>query len=64
VPPANVFGLRCSPSHAVADKGVEHFAESGENGIELFANVLLAMRGIKSGSGHGGVLTNPTDMMC
>jgi len=32
-----VSGLRCSPPHPVADKGIERFAESGENGLKLFS---------------------------
>jgi hypothetical protein len=51
-------GLRRSPSHPVADKRVEHIRENGENGFELFADVLLLMCGIESDRGHGGVLTN------
>jgi hypothetical protein len=59
-----VLGFRCGPSHAATDKGVEYFAESVENGIELLPNVLFPKRGSKSGRGHGGFLTSPTGMMC
>jgi hypothetical protein len=59
-----VRGLRCSPSHPVTDKGIEHFAESSENGFEPFSNVLFLMCRIESDRGHGGLLTNLTAMMC
>jgi hypothetical protein len=38
--------------------------ENGENGFELFADVLLLMCGIESDRGHSGLLTNLTAMMC
>ncbi len=38
--------------------------ENGENGFELFADVLLLMCGIESDRGHGGLLTNLTVIMC
>ena len=59
-----MLGFRGNPSHPVTDKGIEQFAESDQNGIELFPNLLFAICGTKSGRGHGGFLTNPTDMMC
>ncbi len=34
-----MLGLRRGLSHPGADKGIEHFAESGENGLELFSDV-------------------------
>jgi hypothetical protein len=46
-------GLRCGPSHPVADKGIEHFAESGASGFQLFPDLLFLMRGIESDRGHG-----------
>ncbi len=58
-----MLGFRCSPPHPVTDKGIERFAESGDNGAELIPNVLFPMRGIKCG-GHDGFLTNPKGMMC
>ena len=60
----NLLGLRRGPPHLVADKDIEHFAESGENGLELFPDVHLLMCGIESDRGHGGLLTNLTAMMC
>jgi hypothetical protein len=59
-----MLGLRRGLSHPVAGKGIEHFAENGENGFELFSDVRRLMYGIKSDRGHGGILTNPTVMMC
>jgi hypothetical protein len=59
-----VFGLRCSPPHPVADKGIEPFAESGENGLKLFPDGLFSVRGIESDRGHGGLLANLTAIMC
>ena len=64
LPRTNVPGLRCSPSHPVTDKGIEHFAKSDENSLELFANVLFLMSGIVSDCGHRGLSTNLTAMMC
>ena len=59
-----MLGLRRGLSHPGADKGIEHFDESGENGLELFSDVRRLMYGIKSDRGHGGLLTNLTAMMC
>ena len=47
-------GLRRGLSHPVADKGIERVAESGQNGIELFPNLLFPTCGVKSGRSHGG----------
>jgi hypothetical protein len=60
----NLLGLGRSPSHLVADKDIEHFAESGESGLELFPDIRFLVRGIESDRGHGGLLTNLTAMMC
>jgi len=48
-----VLSFRCGPSHPVADKGVEHFAKSRQNIVELFPNLLFPTRGVKSGRSHG-----------
>ena len=58
-----MLSRRCSQVHSVADKRIEHFSESGENGFELFSNVHLLMC-IESNRGHGGLLTNLTCIMC
>ena len=42
-----MLGLRCGLSHPVTDKGIKHFAESGENGFELFPNVFFPICGIE-----------------
>jgi hypothetical protein len=34
-----MHGLRGSPSHPVTGNGIEHCAESGENGFEQFSDV-------------------------
>ena len=59
-----MLGLRCGLSHLVTDKSIQNFAESGENGFELFSDVRCLMYSFKSDRGHGGILTNPTAMMC
>jgi hypothetical protein len=59
-----MLGLRRGPSHPIADKGIEHLAESRENGFELFSDVRRLIYSIKSDRGHRGLLTNPTAMMC
>jgi hypothetical protein len=64
MPRTNLPGLRDSPSYPVTDKGIEHFAENGENGFELFPDLLFLTCGIESDRGHGGLLTNLTGMMC
>jgi hypothetical protein len=58
LPRTGIPGLRRSPLHPVADKRVEHLMENGENGFELFADVLLLMCGIESDRGHRRLLTN------
>jgi len=62
-PRKNAFGLRHHPSHPVADKGIEHFPESGENGFELFLNVQLPTRGNEGDRGHRGLLAKLTAMI-
>jgi hypothetical protein len=59
-----MFGLCYGPSHPVTDKGIQHFAESSENGLEQLSDVRCLMYGVKSDRGHSGLLTNPTAMMC
>ena len=51
-----MLGLRRGPSYPVTHKGVEHFAQSGENGIELRPDVLFLVCSIESDRGHGGLL--------
>src|ERR1035441_4760232 len=63
-PRTDVLGLRCRPLHPVTDKRIEHFAQNGENGFELFPDVRFLMCGIESDRGHGGLLTNLACMMC
>ena len=49
-----MLGFRGNPSHPVTDKGIERVAESGQNIIELFPNLLFQSCGVKSGRSHGG----------
>ncbi len=53
-----MLGLRRSSSHPATDKGVKHFAESGENGLEVSPEVPFLMGGIESDRGHGDLLAN------
>ena len=57
-----MVGLRRSLSHPVADKGIEHFAVSGDSGFDLFPDALFLV--CSSDLGHGGLLANLTAMMC
>jgi hypothetical protein len=47
-----MLGLRRGLSHPVTDKGVEHFTESGENGVEPRSDAPFLRSGIKSDRGH------------
>jgi hypothetical protein len=60
-PWTNVLGLRYRPSHPAADKGIEQFPESVENGFKLFLNGQLLMYGIER---DRGLLAKLTAMMC
>jgi hypothetical protein len=59
-----LLGLRRSPSHPVADKGIKHFAVSGDGGFDLFPDALFLVCSIESDLGHGGLLASLSVMMC
>ena len=60
----NVPVLRYRGLHPAADKGIERFSNSGENGFELLSNAQLPMSGIEKDRGHRGLLAKLTGMMC
>jgi len=41
-----------SPPHSVTDKGIKHFTECDENGVEPQSDVLFLRGGIKSDRDH------------
>ena len=61
---AGVLGFRRGMAYPVRDKGIEHLAVRGERGFEMLAGLLSLLGGIEGDRGHGGLLTNPTAMMC
>jgi hypothetical protein len=60
---ANLPGLRCSSSHLVTDKRIEHLAVSGERGFEPFPDPRFLMCGIEGDRSHGAPReSNPHDV--